>query len=1084
VRQRRLKAFGMRADYLAQAMDDFGGSTITPFDIYNLNGRLFVLGNRQTLLANAQAPTDLFELISPAGETSGTWKGTLPPDGTGTRVPCITALRNIGQAPDATAQVQAARVAAVNGFVCLAYGFGTASGGATSHVHIFRADTDSTILRESVAISNARVVVAGDSFWIIGVNSANDLLGYRFDVTGDFELQSPVTLYTGTVTSSIFDACSVSNTSITQFAVFLRDGSTTVIRRFNEAGTQQTSFAGPAVAPDVMVIEADAQENEILVATRVGSADVNLSTYNLTTNALVAGPTAMFGEAVSGSLSIVRGLLSGSVADLITEDATDRVLRSRFITANHLGNTVTATHNYRLGGQGVRSTLGVIQPVISGDQSNQLLVFDLDNDAVIYVGAQNDDQIANPLIGAVGKGGQCCFDATTSRHYWARILEGTDGQAIAGVSEFIVASTARRQLCQVGNAALLAGAVPSSFDLRQVVESGFLERPTFVSIASSATGGDLIPGATYDYVAIFQWIDGQNRITRSRLSDVQQVTLGATHNGVTAVIYAPHTMRKDSVSGSVPVISLYRVDATEITTNAEVTGTETVTPPSSSLNGQSLQLFVTDSSGGPDPFVVTFGPTDDDADTIAATINAVTTGRLTATNVGEHIKLTVDDPGEGSLLQIFGTTGGLILGIPANTTSSGTSTFVRGTVFHLAASAVVPVTDAFGQSVTLVDNTSDEDLLEAETLYTNAEQGALSGILQREAPPPFRFCAAVGARAFLGGLPDPSEVAISFELSPGETLAFSSEPGFRAFVDGDVTAVGSLDGQPVAFTADAIYRFPFSFPDDQGKDGELGPPVRIPSEGGCGNEFSLLETSIGLFYQARDTKLMILPRGGTAPVWIGQLVQDSLADFPNIVGTAYVDEDHCALFCCQNAAGTASIILVYDLKIGQWYRDEFASAQVIKASVDYLGRLAYIDTATVRLQSSSLTPSTFIPYNAMSGSLAPFYSHGGHGSFIQTTINGEFRGNATLQCRISYDDGVTFTTLATKTFATPTFAVGQSFTVQWYPRVRKGSTFVLDFPVTALAGAATAGLILNSYTIEVIDAQPIARQRTTSSQRG
>jgi hypothetical protein len=43
---------------------------------------------------------------------------------------------------------------------------------------------------------------------------------------------------------------------------------------------------------------------------------------------------------------------------------------------------------------------------------------------------------------------------------------------------------------------------------------------------------------------------------------------------------------------------------------------------------------------------------------------------------------------------------------------------------------------------------------------------------------------------------------------------------------------------------------------------------------------------------------------------------------------------------------------------------------------------------------------------------------------------------------------------------------------------------VLDFLVTALAGAASAGLILNSYTIEVIDAQPIARQRTTSSQRG
>ena len=110
VRQRRLKAFGMRADYLAQSMTEFDG-TLTPYDLYNLNGRLIALGNRQGVAFGA-APTDLFEFVEQPG---GNWKGTLPVGGSGTRVTPITGLRNVGQEPDAVSQVQASRVAAVNG---------------------------------------------------------------------------------------------------------------------------------------------------------------------------------------------------------------------------------------------------------------------------------------------------------------------------------------------------------------------------------------------------------------------------------------------------------------------------------------------------------------------------------------------------------------------------------------------------------------------------------------------------------------------------------------------------------------------------------------------------------------------------------------------------------------------------------------------------------------------------------------------------------------------------------------------------------------------------------------------------------
>lgn len=1074
VRQRQLKAFGMRADYLAQTMTEIAGGTLVPYDMLSLNGRLFALGDRQ----GRGVPTDISEFISQPG---GAWRGTLPAGATGTRVPPITRLRNVGQTPDVSSQIQTARVAAVNGLVCLVYGFGQTAGGATSHVHIFRAANDSTVLLTTVAASNARVVVAGNSFWVLGVNASDDLVGFRFDTLSASALAGATTLYTGTVTNSIFDACSVAATSQTQFAVFLRDAATTVVRRFNESGVQQQTFAGPAVAADTLAVEADSNANQIVVATRVGTADVNLTTYNLTTAAVVAGPTAAFGQAVDGRLSLTRSALGSTSGDVVSDDGGTVVRRFRFTTTTLAGSVLNA-HNYKSGGQGVASTLGCVMPVISGDRNNQLIVYDQLITTGVYAAAQIDELIAHPLTFGANKGGQCCVDATTGRFYWARLLEGTDGQQIAAVSEFALGSTERRQTCQVGNAMLITGAMPLSFDTRQVVESGFLEKPVMTLTPNTGTGA-LIPEAEYDYIAIYQWIDAQGRQARSRLSDIQTVTLSAANNEVIGTVFAPHTLRKDSNSGSTPVISLYRTEAVATLSPAIVTGSAGINPPSGVLNGLTLRIIAAGTL-----FVVTFSAAATTQAQILAEVNAVTGATVTATSAGGALKLTTSATGAAVsiIVQRVGTAN-TILGFSTSvdTFGNGDAVYTKGSVFHLCSTTVVPISGEFGAAVAVVDTLSDTTLLTQEPLYTQGENGALTGILEREAPPPCRFACAVGARAFLGGLPDPSEVAISFETAPAETLAFSSEFAFRAWVDGDVTAVGSLDGTPVAFTQYDIFRFPNAFPNDQGVDGELGPAVRIPSDGGCNNPHSIVETSLGLFYLSTSGKLMLLPRGGGAPVWIGQHIHETLLSFPDITSASYIDEDFCALFTCRNSGGTATVFLVYDLRVNQWYRDEFASAQVVRAGVDYLGRLAYIDNATVRLQSASLTPSTFIPYNPMTGSLAPFEGEGaGHGELIMIELDGEFRGNCTLTARISYDDGVTFTTLVVKTFATPTFVVGQSFVVQWYPRVRKGSAFVLDFAVTALAGAASPGLILNTYTIEVKEASPIKRQRTTAAQRG
>jgi hypothetical protein len=88
-----------------------------------------------------------------------------------------------------------------------------------------------------------------------------------------------------------------------------------------------------------------------------------------------------------------------------------------------------------------------------------------------------------------------------------------------------------------------------------------------------------------------------------------------------------------------------------------------------------------------------------------------------------------------------------------------------------------------------------------------------------------------------------------------------------------------------------------------------------------------------------------------------------------------------------------------------------------------------------------------------------------------------------LRARISYDDGVNFTNLSSKSITTANgYTTGESFTVQWFPARRAGSAYVVDFQQLT-AGSASEGLIINRYVLEVQD-PPVKRARTATAERG
>lgn len=1084
VRQRQLHSFGVRSEYIAQTMSEMTGTAFFPLDLYDVNGRLVALAAADS----TSGPTLCVGFVQQPGASWKFLSGSVTP---------VTDVRNVCSPPEASVSVEVARVGAVDGIVCVTYGAGNSTPGATTYYQIARAGTDDVIARGALSITNARVVVANKSFWIIGVNSASDLVGFRFDTSSATALAGSTNLYVGTVTNCVYDAVSVKGAS--QFAIVVRDAATTVIRRFNESGVQQVSFAGPAVAADTLTMDASATSGRIIVAYRVGAADAFSQTFNSTTGASVVAATAMFGQVVSGQLYLQRITNSpgGFNMFLVSEDA-DRTVRLCNYNENNYATRINQNlFDYTLAGRPMSTSRFVLAPVNSGSGDNELVyLFDSTPSGGWRVAAAVDDDIAftgDPVL-PNQSGGDTCTDPTTGKGYWARIAEGNSGSDGVIVAELTIDSLARRQSCQVGNALLLAGGAPSHLDGKIVGDSGFPGRPSFAassSFASSAAAGGLLPGAEYDYIAVYAYQDSQGNVQRSRLSDALTGTLGASDNTVTIRVHAPHSNIRDFDSGSAPVIELYRTHADRETTTALIASSRdfSLTPAvDGDFNLQTLQISV---DGGATQ-TVTFGATDNTVADIVSAINTQTTG-CTAFADGGVVSIETDTEGAGGSIAIIGGTttgtGASSLGFFVTQNATGTSTYVKSTVFQRCAVQLTTPSDEFGAIYSIVDTMSDATLLTQRPLYTNAERGALSGILEHEPPPPFKFCTTVGKRAFIGGLPDRSEVRISKELFPGETLAFSADSAFRARIEGDCTGVATLAGIPVAFTADGIYVFPTSFPNDNGDAGALGPGQRLDTEEGCTNSDSIAATAVGVFYQSRTGpsnvgKLMLLRPGASGAEWIGRRVHGTLALFPVITSATYVDKDNCVLFTCQNTGGSASIILVFDLSIEQWMTDTFTAAQVIRASTCHSGLLAYLDSSTLRIQSTSLVPSSFISYRVTTGDINPF-GGGAEGRMPSVTVPVIFRGNARIQMSVSYDSGKTYN--GCKVFELTTAGGDTVDSVKelgWWPSRQKGSKFRLRWDVTADSlNTASEGLILPRYSLELEGARP-SRIRLPTAQKG
>lgn len=386
---------------------------------------------------------------------------------------------------------------------------------------------------------------------------------------------------------------------------------------------------------------------------------------------------------------------------------------------------------------------------------------------------------------------------------------------------------------------------------------------------------------------------------------------------------------------------------------------------------------------------------------------------------------------------------------------------------------------SFAQSVTITDLASDAEISTQEVIYTQGQRGIITSSLQHEAPFPAQYLAAGSARIVSGGLPDQSQTQQSKRAFPSEPIEWSSTPGHFASITGRTTAVFSQDDtQHVASRAE-IFVIGGVGPDDTGA-GEFDAPRAIPGDAvGVIDYRSVLRTASGTWFQAYPDRLYLLPRGGGSAEWLSQAVRDTLSAYPVIVGAAVSGVDDTAVWACNDAGGTTRRLVCSDLRTGDWYVDDLSElpAGPIQAVAEHLGRIHLVIAGLVYRQDSVFPATAFIPMTVVTGSIAPSGTEGYTRlkGFIST---GKHRARHKIEGDVSFDDGVTFGT-AGQCVTTPVtvnagYSAGDTVSLRWRPKRRKGDRFVVRLRTTEDSGASE-GETLSNITLEVIRKQKSRR---------
>jgi hypothetical protein len=399
--------------------------------------------------------------------------------------------------------------------------------------------------------------------------------------------------------------------------------------------------------------------------------------------------------------------------------------------------------------------------------------------------------------------------------------------------------------------------------------------------------------------------------------------------------------------------------------------------------------------------------------------------------------------------------------------------------YHRVTPNVAPPSGAPGAAATVsyTDLMSDASAAINEFIYTDG------GVLDNTLPPPCTFMTVCNGRVWLGGQLDRCVVTASKLLVDGEPTQFSDLDPFNVFLPQKCTGLASLDGTVVAFAREKIYLVQGDGPSDQGI-GQFSPPQELPTDNGCVDWRSVVETSLGIFFQSKRG-IFLLPRGFNTPLFIGAEVQDTLALFPIVVsatlvsapsnGNGKLGEITVRFVLASTEAGTSSAIVTYDMRTQGWSVDYFGAGGPVLglggtwSDTFILPQLNGVTGALLNLFAESSAGYSdngqFISTSLGTGDIRPF-GVGGYGQFNKVLVMGEYRGNAQVNVQVSVDGAAADTYPFTVTAPDgPDGVVYLNVT----PKIQKGASLRVtctDGPDAGSGGAATEGFIMQALFIE------------------
>jgi hypothetical protein len=476
----------------------------------------------------------------------------------------------------------------------------------------------------------------------------------------------------------------------------------------------------------------------------------------------------------------------------------------------------------------------------------------------------------------------------------------------------------------------------------------------------------------------------------------------------------------------------------------------------------------------------TFSASATTAAQVLVEINAVTTGRITASLAGGLLKLTLDDAGEGNFLTVAGFIGDAAadLGLPNQRTEQGTTRFTKGENFQRTAVEYASSSVAVAPYVTIVDTRKDEsepivdtDLIRQQVLYS---EGIASGA--HHAPPPCEYIWVGRDRVVVAGQPKRGRFTASKLLVPAEAAEYAYE-GFLNFsgqVSGDIEAMAVVGDSVVFWTRREIWEVSGSGPARNGL-GEFFAARRISKAGGLVAEGwrSLVETDAGIFFQRKSDQLCLLDKSGTV-TWVGQAIQDYLVLYPTIVASVYVSSKHSVAFACVASSGLTGGILRYDIEAKAWFFDDVGA---VTSMAEFDGRLAYIQAGIVYLQDASPGSGTAVVYSVKTG-MAQSFQTLGYGQFNKAGFLGTYRGPCTVVLKMRTADE-SFTTIATWSLAASEYTVGKRVMLFKEPPEQMLASWALQLTVTPTADSE--GVWLHALAVDTSQSPEMARRGSTHS---